>query len=220
MNDQLDPTEDPGTEPDRALARLLARADVWADAPDLEDAVVASIAAAAATAATETGATPLARPGEPSADRSERRPSTSPSMPWWLAAAAVVALLVAGVALVTRGGDEADGIQLSLAGTEAAPGASASVTMAATPAGLKIVLDAEGLAPAPDGYYYEAWVSDGTIRVSAGGFHLRDGHGPIELWAGVADPAFHILSVTLEPIDADTDSSGDIRLTGEFDLGT
>ena len=65
---------------------------------------------------------------------------------------------------------------------------------------------------------YEAWISDGEIRVSAGTFHLRDGHNPIELWAGTDDPRFHIITVTLEPIDGVAESSGQVVLKGEFSL--
>ena len=71
---------------------------------------------------------------------------------------------------------------------------------------------------APEGFYYEAWVSDGAIRVSAGTFHLRQGDNEIELWAGVVDPSFDTLTVTLEPADGDTDSSGDVKLRGAYDL--
>ena len=90
--------------------------------------------------------------------------------------------------------------------------------MDATPAGLKILLDADGLEGAPEGFMYEAWVGDGTIGVSAGTFHLRGGSDRIELWAGVTGPEFRRLWVTLEPIDDDASPSGDTRLRGEFSL--
>jgi hypothetical protein len=204
MNDDLDSIEEPSADEIAALGPMLARADVWDDPPtSLEDAVVGAIAEETTIA--------------PAVALDERRSSVGAT--WWLAAAAAVLVVVAGVALITRGGDSITGVQIALAGTEAAPDASADVTLAATPAGLKILLDAEGLEPAPDGYFYEAWVSNGSIRVSAGSFHVRDGHGPIELWAGVVDPDFTTLAVTLEPIDGQTDSSGDVRLRGRYDLG-
>lgn len=188
------------------LGEMLARADVWADPPGgLEDMVVAAIT--------------RAQPDEPAPvdELSRRRPRRHGA--WWFAAAAAVALIIAGVVLTTGsdgglGGD----VQIALAGTDAAPGASAEVALSSTPAGLKILLDAEGLEPAPEGFYYECWISNGDIRVSAGGFHLRRGHGPIELWAGVVDPSFDSLAVTLEPLNGDTDSSGDVRLRGTYDL--
>ncbi len=133
-----------------------------------------------------------------------------------LGAAAAVAVVVAGVAVLSRGGD--DGVMFALEGTEAQPGASAEVQVSATPAGLKILLETHGLPGAPDGYMYEAWVGDGSFGVSAGTFHLRGGQGPIELWAGVTGPEFHRIWITLEPIDDDAASSSDARLRGEFTL--
>ncbi len=81
------------------------------------------------------------------------------------------------------------------------------------------MLDVDDLAPAPDGYFYEAWVSNETIRVSAGTFHLREGDKPIELWAGAVDPSFSRLAITLEPLDGNTESSGDVQLLGNYDVG-
>ena len=106
----------------------------------------------------------------------------------------------------------------TLAGTDLAPGAAATAFFTPTPAGLKIMLDAEGLAGAKPGEMYEAWISDGGIRVSAGTFHLRNGHNPIELWAGTDDPRFHIITVTIEPIDGVAESSGQVVLKGDFTL--
>ena len=133
-----------------------------------------------------------------------------------LGAAAAIVVIVVGVAVVSRGGS--DGVTFALEGTEAQPGAKADVTVSATPAGLKILLDAEGLPGAPEGFMYEAWVGDGEIGVSAGTFHLRGGDGTIELWAGVTGPNFYRIWITLEPIDDNAASSSDARLRGEFSL--
>ncbi len=103
-------------------------------------------------------------------------------------------------------------------GTDRAPDASAEVEVSDTPVGLKILLTPDGLPAAPEGTYYECWLSDGDVRVSAGTFHLRGGSGEIELWAGVVGPDFTHLAVTLEPIDDDLDSSGDAYLRGTFRL--
>lgn len=214
MTEELDATPEPTADEAEAIAALLARADVWDEPPaGLEDDVVRAIAAARAER-------PAMGPGgaPTSTEASERPAEGRPSaMPWWLAAAAAVAVVVAVIAIATRG-DDPGGTVVALAGTDAAPGASAVVELSSTPAGLKILLDADGLDGAPDGFYYEAWVTDGTTRVSAGTFHLRGGDGPIELWAGIVDPGFDRLSITLEPIDGDTDTSGDVRLTGTFRL--
>lgn len=195
MTDELDP----------GLASLLGRADVWDEPPTaLEDAVVAAISAEA---------------GEPAGDSAAPGRRSLPS--WWLAAAAVCALVVAGVALVagrdTGEPEQATGLVIELESTDLFPGASATADLAATPAGLRIVLDAQGLPPAGPDHFYEAWVTDGTIRVSAGTFHLNGGSAPIELWAGVDDPAFRTLTVTLEPLDGIADSSGQVILRGNFE---
>lgn len=232
MNDATDgamddPTDDTGELDDRELAALTALVarpgdDLWAELPPgLEDTVVAAIAAeATAESATEAdvrsaSADEVAGPAAPATlERLRQRRS---SVPWWLSAAAATAVVVTGVVLLTRG-DAGEAIEFTLAGTEAAPDASAEVIMSTTPAGLKILLDADGLPGAPEGTYYEAWLNNGEISVSAGTFHLRGGSNQIELWAGVVTPDFHRLAITLEPVDDDAGSSGDARLVGTFDL--
>jgi hypothetical protein len=189
------------------LTALLNRAEPWGDPPrELEDRVVAAIAA-------EAGAEPASQPTSLAEHRSRRTWSASRL----LGAAAALVAIVAGVAVLARGSDD-DGVAFALEGTEAAPDASATANVSATPAGLKILLNADGLPGAPDGYMYEAWVGDGVLVVSAGTFHLRGGSGVIELWAGVTDRSFQRLWITLEPIDDDADSSGDVRLRGNYDL--
>jgi len=189
----------------RAVEVALARADVW-DEPQagLEDDIVAAIRAEPATI-------DVARA------RRQRR------MPRWLLAAAAVAVLAVGAVVIIRAtsNDEqvaGDTTETTLAGTNLAPDATAKAFFTPTPAGLKILLDADGLAGAAPGHMYEAWISDGKIRVSAGTFHLRNGHNPIELWAGTDDPSFHEITVTLEPIDGVAESSGQVVLAGEFTL--
>jgi hypothetical protein len=211
MNDHLDSGEEPSATEMATIEALLARPEVWDDPPaDLEDGVAAAIAAEAVSV---TGSV---APGSIAEQRAKRR---SGGLPWWLSAAAAGVLVIAGVALVTRGdGAQSPDTEIELTGTDTSPGASAQAALSATPAGLKIVLDVEGLAPAPEGHFYEAWVSNGTLRVSAGTFHLRGGDKPIELWAGVVDPSFTRLAVTLEPLDGNTDSSGDAQLVGTYDL--
>lgn len=205
MTDHLDSVEEPTADELAMIRRLVARPDVWHDLPVGLDAAVA---AAITSEAERVSAAPSVT----------QTPTASRWLPWWLAAAAAVAIVVAGVAIVGRGNDRPAGVEIAMSGTDAAPGATASVVLSSTPAGLKILLDAEGLDGAPAGYYYEAWVSDGTTRVSAGTFHLRGGDNEIELWAGVVDPAFNRLSVTLEPVDGDSGTSGDVRLVGEYEL--
>jgi len=190
------------------VAEALARADTWEELPGgLEDRIVAAV---------RTEPVPIAAARQHAARR---------RVPVWLTVAAAVIGVVAGAALVALFSDDGDQelagdtIETNLTGTELAPDATASAQFSATPAGLKILLDAEGLPGAAPGEMYEAWIGDGEIRVSAGTFHLRDGDDAIELWAGTDDPRFHIISVTIEPIDGDPESSGRVVMRGEYQLG-
>jgi hypothetical protein len=191
----------------RPVAEALARPDTWEDLPDgLEDEIVAAI---------RTGPVPITAAPRAAARR---------RVPVWLTIAAAIVGIVAGAAVVAMFSDNddqevaGDTIEADLTGTELAPDASASALFTATPAGLKILLDAEGLPGAAPDEMYEAWIGDGEIRVSAGTFHLRDGDDAIELWAGTDDPRFHIISVTIEPIDGDAESSGRVVMRGEYQL--
>lgn len=201
MTDELDPV----------LAALLADDDLWDDPPAaLDEAVSAAIAAEA----------PVAQDSGPTAQIGERRRQRQLSVPWWMAAAAACALVVAGVLLVVGRGDgeteRAAGSVVDLSPTELFPEASGTADVAATAAGLRIVLDTDGLPPAGPDHFYEAWITDGTVRVSAGSFHLNGASAPIELWAGVDRPTFRTLTVTLEPIDGVAESSGQVVLRGTF----
>ncbi len=222
MSNDRELIDEPTPEELAGLHELLLRADVWDEPPaGVEDAVVAAIAA-------EADRAPLAPPqvgAEPTSldERRATRRRGNSGAPWWLAAAAVAFIVAGGLAILSPwGGTDDDsefaGDVVQLNPSEAAGAASASVEVTATPAGLKIVLDVDDLPGAPEGSFYEAWLSDGETRISAGTFHLRNGDNPIALWAGVADPAFTKLSVTLEPLDGDASSSGDVRFTGEFDF--
>lgn len=211
MSDEAD-RADIGDELPPWIDAALARPEVWEAMPvGAEDDVVdAILSARAAVPAMPAPVTSLA----------ERRDRHG-ALGWWLAAAAAVAVLVTGVVTLVRGDDGVtggDGVVAALVGTDLAPDASGTATFEPTPAGLKIVLDTDALPSAADGEMYEAWISNGDIRICAGSFHLRGGEGPIELWAGTADPSFHMVTVTREPIDGNTDTSGVVMLRGEFEL--
>lgn len=214
MNEALESADDPSEAEMLKLASLLTRADIWVDPPGgIEDSIVVAIgeeARATLQASANTrgsGVTHLAT-----------RRRADPYVRWLSAAAATV-LVVGGIALIAREDEPpVEGATFVLGGTAAAPDATALVNLSSTPAGLKILFDAEGLGAAPPGYFYEAWLSDGSLGVSAGTFHLRGSDGEIELWAGVTDPEFSRMTVTLEPLDGVTDSSGDVRLVGVFQL--
>jgi hypothetical protein len=201
MSDHAD-TDAVGDLPE-GIAAALARADVWAPLPaGLEDAVIGAITFEQRR--TVAGA-------------ARRSP-----LPWWLAAAAALIVVIAGIVVVTGARDEASdedgGVVFALAATELAPGASATARFSATPAGLRIVLDAADLPGAGPDEMYEAWIGNGDLRVSCGTFHLRGGDDPISLWAGTDDPSFDTITVTREPLDGDAASSGQVVLRGLFDM--
>lgn len=195
-------------DPTPELTGLLARTEVWEDGPDLEQMVVEAIAAERSQ-----------QPDQLAEQRQRRRHTVTRR---WLAAAAAVVVFAGGALVIRAVGEEssetAGGVESHLGGTSLAPDANATAVLTSTPAGLVIVLDVDGLPGAAPNEMYEAWISDGTIGVSAGTFHLRQGDGPIELWAGVADPTFHRIAVTREPVDGVAASSGDVVLQGEFTL--
>lgn len=213
MTDHLDSVEEPSAAEMASIRRLLSRPDLWQTPPaDLEERIVTVVATVATAAAQPEGSIPLDVRRRRRADRTKT---------WYLATAAACLVIISGAALVfSLVNDDSQSVaaEVALAGTTAAPDATAQAALWTTPAGLKIVLDVDGLGPAPEGHYYEAWVSNDNLRVSAGTFHLRGGHEPIELWAGVVDPTFTGLAITLEPLDGDSGSSGDVRLAGTYAL--
>jgi hypothetical protein len=131
-------------------------------------------------------------------------------------------LVVAGIAGALLTGDDdpgagdevAGGERFALTATELAPGADATALVRDLPAGVAIRLDVNGLAPAPEGSYYQGWVhgADGTVTV--GTFHMRGGDGWVELWSGVDAVRYPELTVTLEREGDGPGSSGDVVLTG------
>ena len=218
MSDPIDPIEDPTAEESAAVDVWFARvgdAAFWADRPhDLEARVVEAVAIEMGSEAADDAAADAA--AAPTSLGRVRAMRDATGVPWWLGAAAALVAVVGGLALISRGGD--DGTVFALTGTDAAPDATGELVVSATPAGLKLLLDPDGLPGAPEGTYYEAWVTDGDVRVSAGTFHLRDGDAQIELWAGVVGPEFNQLAITLEPVDGDNGSSGDAYLSGRFSI--
>lgn len=131
------------------------------------------------------------------------------------ASALVVALLVTRGMTGTAG--DTGGREVAMSGTALAPEASATARVSETPSGVSIILRVEGLDPAPDGFYYQAWVKGTAGLVAIGTFHVRDGEDePVELWSGVAVASYPDLTVTLEPEDGDPASSGQRVLTGSI----
>ncbi len=122
-------------------------------------------------------------------------------IPWgWLAAAAVITVLALTAGLIGLTGPDSPDWEVALPATDLAPDAAATVSGWNEEAGTRMVVDIEGLAPAPAGSFYEFWLSNGPVHISAGTFQTS---GEIELWSGVARADYPRLWITLEPIDED-----------------
>ena len=184
---------------DAPLRALLLDPRMWEDPPaDLEDRVLEAVQR------------PVAVLEAPRA-RARKRPSWTTRA--FAAAAAVVALIAVG-SVVLR--DDAPP-RHELAGTELAPGASGSVRVKELGNGAELKLRVDGLAPAPRGRFYQAWVKGERGRVAVGTFHLRGGGDrPIDLWSGVEIADYPTLTVTLQEEGAGDQSSGRIVLAGKI----
>ncbi len=136
---------------------------------------------------------------------SSAQPATARDRRWVLpmAAAAAVVVVVVGIGGFLRS-DRPDW-EIDMPGTSLAPEAASTVAGWVTPVGTRLVLEVEGLDPAPDGYVYELWLSRGSVHVSAGTF---TDSGVVKLGTGVARADFPRLWVTLEPVDEDESPSG------------
>ena len=129
------------------------------------------------------------------------------------AAAAVVALAVAGVVVTRSGGDTGTDVALE---ADTIPGASGTANLLRTDSGWRIELDATGLPRRDDGEFYEAWLrnADGVL-VSIGTFNEGT---DVTLWAGVTPAVFSTMTVTAEVADGDPSSSGVRVLVGTIVL--
>jgi Anti-sigma-K factor rskA len=200
-----------------AVVALLDEPSTWAIVtPDLRDRVVtAALAPAMGDGRTGVGLGRTPRhPMRPQAAGRHRRRSRRPAA---LVAAAVVAVacLAGGVRLA---GDDPTPVraEVALAGTEAAPGATAIARLRDVPAGTAVTLDTSGLEPAPPGSFYEAWLVGDAGKVSAGTFHLRGHQAEIELWLGVDPDGYDAVTVTRQPVAGGTTAEGVVVLRGDL----
>lgn len=220
MTEELTPNGPPD-EPalNDQLSALLAEPAVWGNVdPSGVDAIIATITA-------ERDSLAEGNPGGDSDTSTDRQPTNVVGIDTrrrriyrTLAAAAAVLIVVAGAAFVLTRSDSAADATIALAGTDVAPAATADADIANRPNGTRIDLQVDGLEPAPDGFYYEAWLRKSPeVGVSAGTFHLRGGDGSIQLWAGVALDEYPILTVTLQTEGGGAASSGIVVLAGKID---
>jgi Anti-sigma-K factor rskA len=150
-----------------------------------------------------------------------RRARAAWRRPAMLAAAAAVtfALGIAGGLALNRGDEAPKGAEVALGGTDAMPAASATVHLDDQPSGVSVTLDVEGLPPAPDGTFYEAWLIGKNGKVSAGTFHLREPQDHIRLWLGVDPDGYDAITVTRQPVVGGSKADGVVLLRGPLHPG-
>jgi hypothetical protein len=184
-----------------SVQAVLASPETWAQPPaDLRERLHAAVV-------TGSAAVPLTR----------RRSRLAPLV---AAAAGLVLLVALAIGLVvTRSGSPAPVATGALTATSLAPGASGSATVHANASGFRITLDVHGLRPAPNGYFYEAWLKDPAGHlVAVGTFHARQGGKGIVLWSGVDPHRYTTMTVTLQQEGSVPVSSGRVVLKGPLHL--
>jgi hypothetical protein len=124
----------------------------------------------------------------------------------WLPVAAAVTTLVVGTLVTFNRPDW----QMNLAGTTQAPGATAVVSGWSQGEGTRLQLDVEGLPDAPEGSYYEIWLTSADdLHVSGGTFK---GDGSLTAMVGVRRGDFPRIWITIEQIDENEEPSSDTVL--------
>lgn len=131
---------------------------------------------------------------------------------WGTGLVAAAAVAAAALIITVPRGEETE---VALSGTSAMPGASATAILRDTDSGLEITLDVSGLAPLPEGYYYQGWLKGERGTVTIGTFHAREGAGEVVLWSGVPLEDYPTLTVTKEPEDGNPASSGVVVMTSK-----
>lgn len=187
---------------------LLADDSLYAEpSNELEDSIMALVEADM-TGPVGTTEPPVSHTSmAPVVDLAARRRSRGRVLaPWLLAAAAAVAAVTV---VATRPGGHSAEVEVALAATDLAPGASGTIGLSFEESGTRIDLDATGLGTAPPGFFYQGWVKGDRGLVSIGTFHTPD---KVILWAGVDLADYPTLTVTLEPEDGDQTSSGQVVL--------
>lgn len=136
-----------------------------------------------------------------------RRTDPAPVRRWWPGAVAAVLVLVVGLGAWwwTASRPSPPDWEVTLVGTERAPGATGVVHGWETPHGTAVWLEVRGLDRAPDGHFYELWFVGERGLVSAGTFRAAPG---FELWAAARLDEYPRLGITLEPENGDPARNG------------
>lgn len=166
-----------------SIRETLAEDAVWAEPSlDLADQIVASIA-------------PTPRPARRS---------------WigWVAAIAVVAVALGSLAIV-RSRPEAADWESTLVGEGIALGSTVDIAAYEHSRGTELILTPHNLPVAPEGTYYELWFANDASIVSAGTFATGF---PVTLYIAALRDDYPRMGVTIELVDDDPSSSGDVVL--------
>ena len=134
-----------------------------------------------------------------------RAPTRPGQLERWVRPVAAAAAIVIAAGLYGLFRTPSPDWEVAMPGTELAPLATSTIAGWNTESGTRMVIRVEGLDPAPAGYVYEFWLSQGPLHISAGTFSAG---GEIDLWTGVSRAEFPRLWVTLEPLDDDESPSG------------
>lgn len=121
-------------------------------------------------------------------------------LPRWAPLLAIAAVVVAVLGVTWFAVRDQPDWSVDLGPTEAYPAAAATIDGWNVGTGTRMLLTMEGVEPAPEGFFYEMWMSEGPVHISAGTFTETDA---IELRAAVPRRDYPRLWVTLEPIDDD-----------------
>ena len=208
------------------VALVLGQRETWAEPPpEMEAAVRAALlrerANAGATSVDVSGIA-LERTDVSGGSGAARPPDDEMSAArdrrgrLLLVAAALMGVAAVGTAVVISQTGQ-DSTVVALTPTELAPDASGTAELSETPSGFSIELDIDGLPPAAEGSYYQAWLknADGEL-VTIGTFHARDGSDDVILWSGVDPADYPTLTVTLQREGEGAQSSGQVVLTGSL----
>ena len=195
----------------RSGTALLEDNAVWlAPSDDLEDRIVDVLVADHAAGADEP--IPTLEPAHPphlhAVETPEVEAPVESNTPKLWALFGVAAVIIAGFLVVTVTGDDPDWT-VEVGAGPAAPDASAVVDGWIDDGGTRMFMETRGLDPAPDGYFYEMWLSDGPLHISGGTFTASDN---VELFVAVSRADFPRIWVTLEPIDEDESPSPEVVL--------